>query len=245
MKTTKYSTNGVKMNNREYLFSDYSVIREKNDKFSSPVRLREWLTIDALKAPDSTSSFTKGKAGIRKKLYKGENVAAKLIQCEYDSSHDWMTFSWLTPATMKAHGSDYVCKTTDPLNGFKTKVNPSELYTMQIRIIDFMKWLKQTRPESMNGQPITWREIKEVLQVAYVQVSCDDPSWWWQGDAWYGTQLDASIYPCNIPPKKWNKVHDPVNCLCKHLQNLIKSIDFFLNQMASMAGKELRTLNLI
>lgn len=211
-------------------------------------RLHEWLTFQNLLDPESTSNFTKEKRRIRTHFYKGENIASKYIECRYDSAHDSITFYFLTPATMKAHDSSYICKETDPNRGFALKLNPSNTYTMEIKVLNFTEYLLGTRPDTMKNIPITPKEIKECLETCYVQLHCSDPSFVYQGTQWWLDQLDGSIYHQPIAPQVWNKpgLHGPDgNFLCKHLMGLINTIGFWLNPMASSATRELKKLGII
>ena len=236
--TQKFKEEEDCVNWLEYKYS--SRFRESN---SNEPRLREWMTIGALQSADATSDFTKIKRSTRMVYYQGENRNARLVNCSYDNVHDTLTFTFKTTATFKAHEPGYEAKITDPHNNFKLMHNPSGKYTMMIQIVDFMKWLKGTRPEGL-GQ-ITWKELKEVFDVAYVKVFCNCGAFQYQTANYTLSELDASIYPTGIKPKKWNLIHGDYNCLCKHLSGLLASFAFFANQMASMANKSLKASGLI
>lgn len=134
--------------------------------------LREWMTIKNLQDADLISGNTKHHAGIRNQLYKGENLNAKLVKTVYNPNIDAMTFIFKTPATLKAHEPGYQPLIVDPHANFIKKANPSHNYTMMIQVLDFVKWLRETRPSNITT-PITWKEIKDVLDVAYVKVWCN------------------------------------------------------------------------
>ena len=208
-------------------------------------KLREWMTLQNLMDLDAVSTVTQKHAKIRNSLYKGENINAKLVKTIYDPKNDTMTYCFSTPATLRAHEPGYEPLAVDPHDSFKKKSNPSAQYTMMIQVLDFLKWLKETRPS--NSGRITWREIKDVLDVAYVKLWCPCSSFHWQGKNYRISRLDASIYPTDIPDKKMRKVYGEYDLLCKHLSNLVKpnSIQFFLPQMASAAQKVLRQSNLV
>ena len=220
---------------------DSSKVRESIDECYKP-RLDEWITFSALNSPASISAFTKKHRDIRSGVMGGENKTAKLINCVYNPQQDCLTFIFRTGAT-PIYPADYTYKKTNPTLDFQLSNNPDKTYYTHFRILDFMKWLKGTRPDNLADQPITWREIKDVLEVAYVQVYCSCPSFQYQTANWDLSQVDGSIYPTDIAPKFWNqdKYHgDGQNFLCKHLYGIVRHIGFFGNQMASMASKELR-----
>lgn len=216
-----------------------------NENISNIPKLREWMTIQNLMDADIVADETKKFAQQRYGFYKGENINAKLKSAIYDSANDTMTFIFATPATMKAHDPGYTADIVDPLNNFQNVANPTHTYQMMIRVIDFMKWLKDTRPD--NAGPISWKEIKAIFDVAYIQVWCNCQSFHWFGKNYRATQFDASIYPTNIPDTVMKKRFGEYDLLCKHLSNLMKpqAIQFFLPQMASATQKELRTKGLI
>lgn len=208
-------------------------------------KLREWMTIQNLMDADLIANPTKFHAGVRYNLYKGENVNAKLVKTIYNPTLDTMTFIFKTPATLKAHEPGYQPLIVDPYSNFAKKQNPGHSYTMMIQVLDFLKWLKETRPD--NAGDITWQEIKAVLDVAYVKIWCNCSSFHWFGKNYRATQFDASIYPTNIPDRKMRAQFGEYDILCKHLGNLMKpnAIQFFLPQMASSAQKALRLQGLI
>ena len=91
---------------------------------------------------------------------------------------------------------------------------------------------------------ITEEDVRVLLESAYVQVLCNDPSFHWQGSNWAATQLDASVYPTEIAPRVWNspKLHGDSggrmsNFLCKHLTGLINQIGFFIPKIRDIIIK--------
>lgn len=223
------------------------VIKE-NTEFDTPeVKLNEWLTIKDLRAPEAISNFTKNKKAERQKLYGTENRNARLVNAVYDPNNDSMTFYFITTSTLKAHPADYSPKKTDPDHEFDKISNPEKMYTMEIRMLNFLQLLKETRPNNLANMPVTWQEIKQVLDVCYIQIHCNCPAFWWQGTGWYLTQLDGAIHPCSIAPKKWNssKLHGDGNFHCKHTSALFSQLGFFLPQMASMSQRVLKQAKLI
>lgn len=205
-------------------------------------RLDEWITFASLNTPDAISPLTKKHRDIRSGVMGGENKTAKLINCVYNPSQDCLTFIFRTGAT-PVYPSGYEYKKTNPTLDFQISNNPDKIYYSHLRILDFMKWLKGTRPDDLKDTPITWREIKDVLEVAYVQCYCTCVAFQYQGINYWLSQLDGSIFPTSIEPKVWNnkKLHGDGNAfLCKHLYGIIRHIGFFGNQMANMANKELK-----
>lgn len=211
-------------------------------------RLDEWVTLRALQNPASVDAFTRNFQSIRRKAVGAENITAKPLSVFYNEEKDFMRFTFVTTATTPVYPPDMKYKKVDPKHNFALKRNPDKQYHMQIQILEFMKWLKETRPDEMADQPITRKEIKDVLDVAYVQVWCSCGAFHWQSSNYNLSQLDGSIYPTDIAPHYWNQPHlhgDGENFLCKHLAGFVNQIDFFLNPMAAMATKVLRQKKLI
>lgn len=208
------------------------------------IKVDEWITLKGLASPDSISAFTLRHRKIRSRAVGRENITAKLINCVYDANKDCLTFIFKTTATTPIYPQNYVFKQVNPTLDYALSDNPDKVYYNHIRILDFLKWLKDTRPEGLED-PIIWKDIKDVLEVAYVQVYCSCPAWNWQGSAYACTQMDAAIWPQTIKPKVWDKIHGDMNFLCKHLYGVLRQFGFFGNQMARMATKELRKLGII
>ena len=222
-------------------------IQPKKESAGNEVHFNEWLTFQNLNSPDAISNLTKGYRDLRNKLVKPENFTAKLTDCRYDKEHDWVTFEFVTTATVPQYPKNHDFMKTDSSKDFELVKNPAKQYAVSIRILDFMKWLKDTRPDRLADEPITWKEIKDVLDVAYIQTHCTCPADWWQGLTYNRTQLDGAIYPCDIKPKVWNakNLHNEEGFLCKHTYGIIRYIAFFENQMTSKLNKTLKFGGLI
>ena len=210
-------------------------------QFSEKIHLLEWVTIPALMDQSSTSDFTKVRRRIRTDLYNEENVTAKLVSGSYNRIEDSITLNFVTPCTAKAHGPNYHPKKTDPARGFVKLENPSGYYNMKLKILNAFDWLRQIKEH--DGW-LTEEDVRVLLESAYVQVFCNDPSFHWQGSNWAATQLDASVYPTEIAPKVWNspKLHGDSggrmsNFLCKHLTGLINQIGFFIPKIRDIIIK--------
>ena len=74
----------------------------------------------------------------------------------------------------------------------------------------------------------------------------NSPSWQYQGFNWWNAQLDASVFPENTPAptsgaKGWKNKHgDGIAFLDKHTSQLVDSLPFFRNQMASALSNLLK-----
>ena len=203
-------------------------------KFSDIEKLSEELHLADFKKHAGASDFTKDWIEVRRKIKGPGNKSAKLHSMKVSRKNDYIIFRFVSTPTYSGSEKSVNLKTMT-MNG---KVRA---YTEQLKINDFFK-LAATKP-GYNEKEMTWKEIKEILSVAPLQVSCNCGSFTFQGLSYYLTQLDGTIFPNNIEPKVWNKHHDKGNdigMLCKHLSMIFNSIDLFLSNFASMINKYLK-----
>jgi hypothetical protein len=220
---------------------------EKNQQIRESKKLNEWVTLAALASSDAMSNFTKRTRKQRNTAVKAENYTAKPIDCELNDDGS-VLFIFETTATTPIYPDDYEFGQVNPENNFAIEKNPDKKYTIYIKILDFMKWLKETRPDYLETKKITWKEIRDVLEVAYIQVFSTSPSFHWQGISYWLSQLDGSLYPTDIKPKFWNRddLHGDGNAFVdKHLGGLLRSFKFFYNPMASMIQKRMKDKGLL
>lgn len=177
------------------------------------------------------SDFTNYWKNERQKIKGAGNKSEKLIKLGINKKFGWITFYFLAEPT-------YTFK-TKATNLPSSKLHVDNLYTQKIRILNFFDWAK-TYPNIVSTKQLTTQELKEILWNANIQVSCDCPAFWWQGVSYNLTILDGSIYPNNIKPKRWNKIHGENGLVCKHLTLLLQSIRFWLSPMSSMLNKYLK-----
>jgi hypothetical protein len=192
----------------------------------------ENLRIVDLQKHAGASDFTKDWIEIRRKILGTGAKTVKLKSIKINRKKDYITFVFKSIPTY-----DTIVKAVNFPNTDKDK--NVKMYTEQIRILDFFK-LAQTKPNYEENQ-LTRKEIKEILKVADVQVSCDCKSFQFQGMNYILTTFDASIYPELRPPKVWNKWHKDDNFTCKHLDMLLtQGLNIYLNNMTSMINKYLK-----
>ena len=219
-------------------------------------KLDEFLKLSDLAKSSGMSDFTKTFYDERHQKTKehhhtrstnNEQRVSKLLKCELQSDGSAM-FYWLSESTEK-YDAKHVVQVTDPHDGFKLKPEPSKLYTIQLKVLNVVKWLK-TFPEK---KVLDKKDIKEILEVADMQVFSNDPSFHWQGMNFSVSQLDGSIYPTNIAPKNskrnakgkviqigWKDKHgDGQAFFSKAMAGIFKQLPFYANVMASMLTKEL------
>lgn len=116
--------------------------------------------------------------------------------------------------------------------------------------------INQDQPAEQQSEPVlkashTPEQIPTKLDLKSVKAflwTCDQmqlwsnsPSFHWQGFNFHLSQVNASIFPTNIPDTKWRNIHGDVAALDKHLLDLMVHIRFFLNQMASSLLNKIRT----
>jgi len=186
---------------------------------------------------DRFGNVKTNKKGEIKALSQKESSVAKLHNVQLNRVENYARFSWLTPATAK-YPANYNYKKTDKNSNFALEKNNTKEYELVIQIKDFFDWL-ETIPKEKGK--ITSKDIKEILEVSDIALYSESPSFHWQGFNYWLTQMDASIYPTNIAPKQWDKIHgDGEAFIDKHLDGLIAGIGFWYNPMASMLTAELK-----
>jgi hypothetical protein len=194
--------------------------------------LQENLRIVDLQKHAGTSDFTKDWVEIRRKILGTGAKTVKLKSMKVNRKKDYITFLFKSFPTY-----DKIVKAVDFPDTNKDK--SVKMYTQQIMILDFFK-LAETKP-GYNEKELSRKEIKEILNVADVKVSCDCKSFQFQGMNHILTTFDASIYPELRPPKVWNKWHKDDNFTCKHLDMLLtQGLNIYLNNMTSMINKYLK-----
>lgn len=226
--------------------NNYDFIYESKDKvqfryFLGKNTLNEFVTLPALrdKQANLTSDLTKQYKDIRKDIQKTANVNTKLIETTLEGKD--ILFKFLTEAT-EMYPPDHVFKDVDP-NTFAMNPNPSKTYEIWLKFLNVTDWLGAFDEK----ENITQRDIKDMIDICNVQVWDNNPSFHWQGANWGLSQLDASIFPTDIEPKHWGPKHGGAGnyMFSKHLSQLIDSMAFFRNQMASSLTYALRKASLL
>lgn len=217
----------------------------------------EFVTLKDLADRSAISDFTMTWRNDRNRVMGTENTTAKLIDCFVDEADKSVTFAFLTESTELGDkkpnpkiDSPYRFYSgpkgeVDPENQFNIKRNPSKTYELQIKVLDILGdegWLS-----TFEGETITRKEMKEILEVSNVQVFSTSPAFHWQGANFNLSQLDGSIHPTNISNPIWGPRHGDKDgyFVGKHLYGLLKQMGFWLNPMASTLTKKLKDRGLI
>jgi hypothetical protein len=195
-------------------------------------RIFEDLRLSDLKSHSGISSFTQKWQKDRQKIKGAGNKSVEIKSIKVNRKKDYITFIFKSYPTYTVFA-----KAVDFPNVEAEK--RVKIYTQQIRVLDFFKWA-ETKP-GYQEKEMSWKEIKEILEVANVQLSCNCKSFQFQGMNYILTTFDASIYPEFRPPQRWNKYHNDDNFTCKHLDILITSgLNIYINNMTSMVNKYLQ-----
>ncbi len=227
-------------------------ILEKRLELFIPKNTLNEITLYDLADAGNISNFTQTWRKDRNRTMGTENTTAKLIDCVINEADNSVMFQFLTEATElgNKNPNDNIDSSYRFYDGPKGEVDPDNLrikrnrsrtYEIQIRIIDALEWVK-----AFEGEKIGQKEMKEILEVSDVQIFSTSPSFQMQGFNFWNTQIDASIYPENRKPQRWDAFHgDGQAFLDKHLYGLMRQIKFFINPMASMLNSKLRNRGLI
>ena len=179
------------------------------------------------------SDFTADWVEIRRKIKGAGASAVKIQSMKVNRKNDTITFLFKSIPTYDTKAQAVNFPDTDSEKTVRA-------YTQQIMILDFFKWA-QTKP-GYNEKEMTWNEIKEILQVADVRLSCNCKSFQFQGMNYILSTFDASIYPEDRPPLRWVKFHKDDNFICKHLDILLTSaLNIYLSNMTSMINRYLKS----
>jgi len=199
------------------------------------------------------------KAERRRKMGNEFPNNSKFIKCSLARTGA-MDFYFLAESTRK-YKKGHKRKSANIKNGYKLEQNPSELYQITIRVLDFKKWL-DVHPDK---KQITDKDIIEILMIANVEIDSDVPGWYWQGGTYWLQQLGGTIYKRRVKkPKHWNRPTgkmkkdkwgnqkpptgghgDSRYFLDKITQSIVNSIGRYVKDMARAATDELRKKRII
>lgn len=118
--------------------------------------------------------------------------------------------------------------------------NISDEYQITLRINDFWDLIDEFGLEKKND--FTKNDVVALIQLSQdIKLSDSTPSFWWMGTSYYLTQDDASLMPCNIAPKFWNRDDLRPNVkVSKSMEGVLKNLGFFVQQIAMSIKKNLK-----
>lgn len=234
---------GVKKNYSEKVFT----LKEN--------KLQE-LTIPELRNVDLYTSNTTQKYKDIRKDFQGQGIKnTKLIDSTVIPESGSLRFTFLTEATEIAKNklSHSVTKAkVDQKKQFNVASNelidnPSKTYDMYIQLDNVfpnnkfkdLSWL-----ETYNGEVITSKMMKDLLEVADVKLFDTTPAFQYQGFRYRLSTIDAAIFPETRPDTFWKSKHGAKGFLDKHFSQILDSgtIQVFLNIMTSMLIKHCKEL---
>lgn len=209
----------------------------------------EEITLFDLFDKDNIAPSTMAYRKERNKIMGAENTIAKLLDIFLNEADNSATIVFSTQATVLSSSEqntfagkgvyDRAKKRVSPLNLNLLK-NPEKKYEIQIKILEFFDWL-----DVFDGEKVTRKEIKEILEVSDVQVFSTSPSFQYQGYNYFCSEISASAYKTGIKPQVWDKRLGGEYFLDKHLYGLIRNMKFWYNPIASMLTKKLKDRDLI
>ena len=117
--------------------------------------------------------------------------------------------------------------------------NISDEYQIILRINDFWDLIDEFGLENKND--FTKNDVVALIQLSQdIKISDTTPSFWWMGTSYYLTQDNASLMPCNIAPKFWNRDDLRPNVkVSKSMEGVLKNLGFFAQQIAMSIKKNL------
>lgn len=108
--------------------------------------------------------------------------------------------------------------------------NPTNEYEVTIRINDFWDLIEEFGLETKGD--FTKADVVALVQLSQdIKLSSNDASFWWQGLSYWLTLDDASLMPCYIAPKFWDKFRPNVK-VSKIIEAVLRQFGFFTQQIA-------------
>ena len=110
--------------------------------------------------------------------------------------------------------------------------NISDEYEVILRINDFWDLIDEFGLETKGD--FTKADVVALIQLSQdIKIKDSTPSFWWMGTSWYLSQDNASLIPCDIPPKFWNRDDLRPNVkVSKSVEGVLKNLGFFTQQIA-------------
>ena len=118
--------------------------------------------------------------------------------------------------------------------------NISDEYEVILRINDFWDLIDEFGLETKGD--FTKADVVALIQLSQdIKIKDSTPSFWWMGTSWYLSQDNASLMPCNIPPKFWNRDDLRPNVkVSKSVEGVLKNLGFFTQQIAMSIKRALK-----
>ena len=196
-----------------------------------PASLYEFVTVTDLVDEAAISPLT-SKHLSRREVLAGDannNIYLKGVLIEDDA----ISFNFGSFATVEAYGDNHEFKRVT--KNHRMKRNPQQEYELYLKFLDTETWTKNM----VHRGEVSKDDIAVLVKNAYVQCWNTSPAFHYQGHNYWASELDASIFPTNIQPTKWDKKH-PETQLDKHLAQLLYSLPEYYEAMAKEIKKELR-----
>lgn len=118
--------------------------------------------------------------------------------------------------------------------------NISDEYEVILRINDFWDLIDEFGLETKGD--FTKADVVALIQLSQdIKIKDSTPSFWWMGTSWYLSQDNASLMPCDIPPKFWNRDDLRPNVkVSKSVEGVLKNLGFFTQQIAMSIKRALK-----
>ncbi len=172
------------------------------------------------------SQFTKDKKAERGRIMGQESRIVKLAFTELSERDDTCTWVFMTPATRDGKKKQEVHPSAD----FRLVDNPTNVYTLYLRAENVFKTLDIFKEEVVE-ETFKLSEMSALVDLLQFKIFSTSPSLHYQGMNYNLSVFDASIFPTNIKPKQWDKIHG-FSFLDKHWLALLNYYKVYLNQMA-------------
>ncbi len=182
--------------------------------------LLEDITLNQLKGSgisSTTSKYADERFGLM------GSASTQLVEATYKPEKDYILCKFLTEATEK-YPDDHTFQDVDHRD-FSLEIDPSKTYEMWIMFYPIVGKLKE------KGAKLSQDNVRSILPECFVKVWSNSPSFHYQGFNYNLSQQSASLFPTNIRPQKWDKIHGKA-LIDKHLYLTLNDISKYFNEIA-------------
>lgn len=154
----------------------------------------------------------------------------KLITITYNAETDVMIFKFKAAATTNKYPDTHSYADVNPVSQppFAMEGNPAQAYDVWLGFSPFRQALEalvQTE-EDLNED-----NVKKAFNTCKVKLWSNSPSFTMQGFNYNLTKVGAALFPIDIKPQRWDKIHGN-SLLDKHTLQVVTTLPFYMTQMA-------------
>ena len=181
------------------------------------------------------SLFTRGKMRERRRGGQTPRTSTVRVDVDFDIKNDVVKYVFLVDATRDERE---VKKEVFPDKTFRLDENPARVYELTFVFYTlFLSYLILLEDldvdsvlQSIKNMPYPNKDLNLIFTTVPIKIFSTSPSFHYQGFNYNLSVLDGSVYPTEIAPQQWDKVHG-VAFVDKHIGAMLNDKDFFLNKL--------------